>query len=428
MGKKWLKGCLCLSLAGILLAGCGKNDAGDDKKEKSDASDKIVWAGWSGEEDATKGIIKSMVDTFNEKSDVKAEWLGWPYADTQQQLIIRNSGSEQLDVAQVDITMFGALSKMGILEDVSKVVGEDYLSENFSEETLEIGRVDGQQLAVPWSTAPMEMVYNKELLEKVGYDEAPATIKEFEDCMKKLKELDDSIIPYGVATKEGTMSTDFQPWLWTFGGSLLEDGKVSINNEAGKEAVNWYKSLLDNDFIQMNITRFDARQMFSEGKMAFYDDAIIAKGVAESSGMDTDKIGVMKRPVKDEGDSSQAANWGHLLVVFKKSANLEAAGELIKTILSDDISLKYLESNGMPPVVKNVIEGDEVKKNEWVNDWLHIESDQRTLEFALMDNGSELNNIVVEELQGMLGGDKSIEDGLQKLSDRLSEALEGDDL
>ncbi len=389
----------------------------------------LVWASWSSLEDSTKDVISGLADSYNKKGGSQVEVIGWPWADTQQQLIIRSQGSEQLDMAQVDIGMFGALSEMDILVDFNELLGADYLAENYDAAALEVGNVNGKQVGMPWSIASIGMVYNPTLLAAVGYEEPPTTIEEFEACMKALKEYDPEIIPYGVSTKDATMATDFQPWLWTFGASLLDDsGNVGINSEKAAECVSWYKSLLDNEYIQMNIARSDARTLFAQGKMAFYDDAISCNGVAISNGVDEanlDKfIRPMSRPVLKAGDVPQAAMWGHLLVVFKSSEAQAQAADFIKHVVSEENALIYLNSNGMLPVLKSAIASDDVKNNAWASKWLTITENGRKLEFALMSNGGELNNTVVEELQAALLGSKEIPKALEDTQTRLEKYMQ----
>ena len=70
----------------------------------------IVWAGWSGEEEATKDIFQKMMDTYEAETGNTVTWVGWTWADTAQQLLIRVQGGEQLDIAQTDISIFNTVA------------------------------------------------------------------------------------------------------------------------------------------------------------------------------------------------------------------------------------------------------------------------------------------------------------------------------
>lgn len=280
--------------------------------------------------------------------------MGWTWADTAQQLLIRNQGSEQLDLAQVDIGIFNTVAQAGVLADWNDILGEEYLKENFTQSALDVGNVDGKQLALPWSMASITMVYNPEILARAGWDTVPTTMEEFEQCLADVAALGEGIVPYGVSTKDDICAGDFMPWLWTFGGAIFgEDGSVTINSEAAVECVKWYQDMLAKGYIAMDTGRSEARQMFAQGKMAFYDDAVVAKGQAVSNGVAPEDVvnvcSAMPRPVLNAGDQPQSTMWGHMLVIFDKSEYKEQAADLALTLVSDDVAMDYFTNNGMPP-------------------------------------------------------------------------------
>lgn len=166
------------------------------------AQESIVWAGWSGEEEACKDIFGRMMTAYETQTGNDVNWIGWTWADTTQQLLIRLQGGEQLDVARVDIGIFNTLAQAGVLADMNEIVGKEYLAENFEEAALAVSQVNGEQLAMPWSMASITMVYNPELLAKAGWTEVPKTVEEFEKCLADVKALDPSIVPYAVSTKD----------------------------------------------------------------------------------------------------------------------------------------------------------------------------------------------------------------------------------
>ena len=53
---------------------------------------------------------------------------------------------------------------------------------------------------------------------------------------------------------------------------------MTINSQATIDCLNyWYKSLLDKGYIAMDTGRGDSRQLFAQGKIAFYDDAVVPR-------------------------------------------------------------------------------------------------------------------------------------------------------
>lgn len=438
---------LAAALAGVLslslLAGCGPtasdpgtspsasqpsaSQSGAPATEPSAEGVNIVWAGWSGEEEASKDIFQRMIDTYEQQSGNTVTWVGWTWADTAQQLLIRTQGGEQLDLAQVDIGIFNTVAQAGVLADWNEILGEDYMKETFEQSALDVGNIDGQQLGMPWSMASISMVYNPEILSAAGWDEVPVTIAEFEQCLADIKSSNPDVVPYAVSTKDATCAGDFMPWLWTFGGAIFnEDGSVAINSDAAVACVEWYQSLMEKGYIAMDTGRGEARQLFAQGKVAFYDDAVLAKGQAVSNGVDPDEVvnvcSAMNRPVLNEGDQPQSTMWGHMLVVFKDSEYKEQAAELAQTLVSDEVAMDYFTNNGMPPVTKSAAALDEVKNDAYLNGFLESTSTARLEETARMANANEVKTIITEELQYALLGQKTAEQAVSDMAARL-EAL-----
>ena len=400
--------------------------AGGSAEAQAEGPATIVWAGWSGEEEASKAIFEEMRSGYESESGNKVNWVGWTWADTAQQLLIRLQGGEQLDIAQADIGIFNTIAQTGTLADLNEIFGAEYLASTFPEATLEVGRIDGKQLGLPWSMAAITMVYNPEILKRAGWDNPPATVAEFEECMADIAALGEGIIPYGVSTKDATAAGDLMPWLWTFGTTIFnEDGSVNLG-EGAVETIQWYKDLLDKGYIQMDIGRGDARQLFAQGKMAFYDDAVLAKGQAVAAGVDPAEVvnvcSAMPRPVLNEGDDPQSTMWGHMLVIFDTSKYKDEAADFAKYLVSDDVALKYFEQNGMPPVTISASENEAVTNDQYLKGFMDSTATAKLDETARMINANEIKTIIVEELQATLLGQTTAEECVEALRTRL-EAL-----
>lgn len=409
-------------------AGTAKDDAADNSGASELAAEggkNVVWAGWSGEEEASKDIFQRMMKTYEDASGNTVTWVGWTWADTAQQLLIRTQGGEQLDLAQADIGIFNTIAAADVLADWNEILGEDYLKENFEQSALDVGNIDGKQLGLPWSMASITMVYNPEILTAAGWDKVPATIEEFEQCMADIKAYNPEIIPYAVSTKDATCAGDFMPWLWTFGGAIFnDDGTVAIDSDAAVKCVAWYQKLMEKGYIAMDTGRGEARQMFAQGQVAFYDDAVVAKGQAVNNGVAPEDVvkvcSAMSRPVLNAGDQPQSTMWGHMLVTFKNSEYQQEAADLAKTLVSDEVAMEYFKNNGMPPVTKSMAAKDEVKNDAYLNGFLQATATARLEETARMTNAGEMKTILTEELQYALLGQKTAEQAVADMAARLS--------
>ncbi|MDR1863265.1 MAG: extracellular solute-binding protein, partial [Treponema sp.] len=261
-------------------------------------------------------------------------------------------------------------------------------------------------------------------LSQAGFAEPPKTIAEFERCLEAVSKLPGDIIPYGVATKDATAANDFMPWLWTFGGRIYDaGGNVTVNSAQGVQALAWYKSLMDKKYIRTNMSRFDSRKLFAQGRIAFYDDAILAKGILTGNGIPADRLSQlarpMVRPVLKAGDTSRSMMWGHMLVVFDKSPSKSDAVAFAKHLVSQPVSMRYFTQNGMPPVLKPVLASQEVQSDFWVSNWSKITATGELGEFDLSPQKNQLTTILVEELQACLMGDKTPQRAADDAASRL---------
>lgn len=388
----------------------------------------LVWCGWSGEEASTKPSLEKMMEGWNSANEQQVSWVGWPWEDTLQQLLIRSSGSEALDVAQVDSSMFPALIEAGLLEDLSTLIDPAWLEENFPESALNFGRKDGIQYGMPWTTASIGMTYNPTILASVGYDAPPTTLAEFEECLAKLRESDKDLIPYALSTKDSTATADFMPWLWAFGGSVFnENGECVLDSQECIDTLTWYQKMAEAGCIKANMSRFDARQLYAMGKVAFYDDAIMARSICASNGVaeaDLDKtILPMLRPVLNDGDAPSSSMWGHLLVVFKNSADKAAAAEFVKYLVSEEVSLNYFNECDMLPVMNSALAADVVVNNPWSCAWSQISATGREDELKFYANNNELTTIISEEVQAVVIGEKTPEEAAKSMKTRFDNAM-----
>ncbi|WP_171628323.1 ABC transporter substrate-binding protein [Paenibacillus plantarum] len=392
----------------------------------------MTFVSWSSEETTGKSIIQDgMVGSWNKKETAfPIKTVGYPWDKSLEQIILKSQAKQDMDIAQVDITWFNTLNKMGVMVDLNTLLDPQWIKDNFDEAALKAGQVDGKQYALPWTVAAISMLYNPVITEKAGITGVPATLQQFEEALAKVKASNPDVIPYAAMTKNGAnISQDFQTWLWTNGGSVFDaSGNVTINNDKGVQTLTWFKGLFDKGYIKMDIDRVEARNLFSQNKVAFYDDSIVARGFQVSKGIsDADMpkhLVPMPRPVAKEGDKQQAKLWGHYLMVSKDSKNPKKAAEFIKSILTDqELAIKYFKSASTPPVIKKIADLPEVKNDAYTTGYLKIAASSKAGETEKYAQSKTMDQVISEEIQAALLNAKTPQKAMDDAAARLKETL-----
>lgn len=385
----------------------------------------IVFSGWGDEEAASKPIFNWMMGSFAKKTSTKVSWVGWPYQNTLQQLVLRDKAKQAPDIAQLDMNWVTTFSKLNALVDLNKVFGKANLEKLISPTLLKLGQRDGKQVALPWTTASIALVANTDLLKKAGITTMPTTTAEFAADLQKIKTAEPDVIPYALDTKTAGLITPFlEPWLWTFGGAILKNGKVAINSPGTVAALTYLSDLISKGLIAKDVDIFDARTLFAQGKVAFYDDAIIARSVAQA----TDKsfganVLPVPRPVVKSGQAPQSEQWGHVLVLFKKSAPVTAsspAAKFMQYLVSPPVALKYFANQSLLPVTKAALKSPQLKKDPYFKIWATITATSRIDETALYANGSQISTVVGQDAQAAYLGQSSPADAAKQIAKDLA--------
>ncbi|WP_426518752.1 ABC transporter substrate-binding protein [Diaminobutyricibacter sp. McL0618] len=393
-----------LAGAAIVLSGCSAPAAAPSKGIKGVD---ITFGGWGGEEGATKADFDGFQSSFTKSTGANVQWVGASYDQVQQQLALKAT-SDPVDVAQVDIGWITSFAAKNQLEDLNTVYGKETLASLYPKNLLELGQRNGKQVALPWTIASISLVANMDVLKAAGITEVPKTTDEFRTDLAAIKASQPGVIPYALNTKTaGLVSPFLQPWIWTFGGSLYNKGKVTAGDEGTSKAFDYIDGLVKDGLVQKGVDIFSARTLFAQGKVAFYDDAIIARGLVTDKARSAAVMPVA-RPVVISGDKPQSIQWGHALVMFKKDrtkAQLEAAKEFMSWLQDPKVVGSYFTSQGLLPATTAGL----AKKpaDDYSKQWIAITATSRPDETASYANGAQIATIVGQHGEAAYNGIES---------------------
>jgi multiple sugar transport system substrate-binding protein len=408
--------------AGSLLAACAPSTSAPTAPPAGagiadDGVKEFGLTSWAFNEANTKQPLQDIVDRYTgANAGVKISTPSFPYNDYLNQLLLQVQGGSITGAMQLDVAWLATLAATGKLVDLSSVATADY-----TDSALALGRASNVQYALPWTQAGIGILANQEILTRAGVTKLPVTIEEFEAAMAAIKGL--GITPYAAMTKPDQLK-DIIPWMWTFGATLVDNGKITIGDDASVEAVTWYKKIYDLKFSAPDVNRVDARALFSQGKTAFYEDAISGKSTVAKASPDPDlasKVVPLARPVRKSGDKPRHLAWGQVVAVFN-GKGAAAAANFAKTITSDpSYSIPWFTKAGLPPTTKAGLAASEVTSDKYTSDFAsRVGANSSADPFWVFPQFAQMETALAQAVQGILIGKTSVKDGLVAARDQMS--------
>jgi len=259
---------------------------------------------------------------------------------------------------------FAAAKNLIPLDDVLDSISKDKFVELQKEAYVVY---EGVTYAIAWWSETRVLFYHKDLLEKAGV-KPPTTWDELSAAAKTLTKGDQYGFIFGT---EGAAAGQFWiPLGMSAGGVVLDkDGKVTINSQPFKDALNFSASFIkDKSMPEAAVTYKSAEttKLFQLKQVAMSvgngDNLESLRGIDPNLAAN---IGVVQMPVKKAGDISRSFLGGFLLFAFKGAKNPEGAKALIKFMYGDPWYSEYMQkTNGAAlPVLKATINTDFYQKD-----------------------------------------------------------------
>jgi multiple sugar transport system substrate-binding protein len=337
----------------------------------------IRFAGWIGMEESTAKQFDHMVDEFKLKHpNVNIEYEGVAWENTRQQLLLEAASGNPPCVAQVAAPWIGQFAYSGAIEPLETMAADilpNYVGGVVDSYTFPGADGTAHTWGLPWVAVHDTIFYNTELMRRAELDETklPSTIDEFYETVKAIAALGtdeqgNKIWGYTTGTDRSELTANvFNAWLFNFGGDVLdENGQVIINNEAGVEALSFWKKLVDEGIMPAGFPFRDQYNVLVNYQSGGFSDGSYARDVlriTSGKGEEFDKdFAVGLRPSKEASDNPadhKAIFHHHTLVLFSQCEEKEMAYEFIKFLSTDpDITLYYAQGSSLFPLYQPALE------------------------------------------------------------------------
>lgn len=248
----------------------------------TNAATTINLTNWQGEEPGFKDWWNGVIAAFEEANpDVKINVQNIPFKDYVSQLTVRMASGRPPELLTLPIDGFATFAPQGWLSDLGDLIEGTPITSNWSDLQSEMvweGKTEGVLLG----SHSFMLFYNESLLQKAGLT-PPTSFDDFATAVSKATDRDAGI--FGIAavtTEHPTLTVDLLRYADWQGHPLIKDGRYNLTDPGVIAAVENYRKIVGGNAALGNNSTV-ARQLFTEGKAAFFIDGPFFNSALEKS-------------------------------------------------------------------------------------------------------------------------------------------------
>ncbi len=338
----------------------------------------IKMSNWLQVEVSTAGIFKKMIAEFERKNPgIKVETIGLPFNQYKDQVLVMSTSGNAPDVIMGNSQMMVSFDGSGILTPLKGLISSKVLNDIFPN-NLEGTTFQGKIMALSWAPHPIAMFYNKELFKQAGLDpeKAPKTWDEMMNAAKKvaaLKKDKDGNQIYGIALPNAKVSHSgsvAMGVIYTYGGQFIDrKGKVVFDNQGTKDALKFFKDMVDSGVMPSGMEIKDVRGLFASGKVGMIFDGDFGRNTFRTlsgKGQEFDNImGVGIIPTGKTG-KSETVYTEHELAIAKTSKQKKAAAALVEFLMSKENMIIYHKDQAILSARKSIASLPEMNEDNYM--------------------------------------------------------------
>lgn len=378
--KKWM----LFLMSGIMLwtGGCslGTSNPGQESGQTTTQSSATRESGAPGDtlskqpvtiKIANYAILEKGYDVFWENvkkgfeeqyPDIKIEWVTAPYGEILSQVVNMAGGGDKVDCIFSELTWIPDLVDAGLAAPMDSVLDPEFL-EDYYPNILEAHKVDGKLYGVPLYVSPFILFYNKDLFAKAGLDpdQPPKTYEEMLAMSEKLSQLKtedgNKVYAFGEPTASVIEIGSYtQSMVANFGGRVLdENGKLDIENEGFREAMDMLKLLDEKGYNPQNAKPKDLRNLFALGQLAMYYDKSGGINGVKSINPEAEKFAATAPPLVGGTGMGASTLQSHCFVMLDNGdARRQAVKSFVQYVISPEVMNDYIKIAPWFPAKKSM--------------------------------------------------------------------------
>ncbi len=431
VSKKFLVLCLALMLSLVTACGNGSDSTNNNSDSSADTSTNSVekqklvfWYSHTGEEGQ---YYVDAVNAFNASQDVyEVEPLS---VTDQQKYIVAMAGNEAPDIVEVSNQNIITYAGQGLIEPLSEYAQKDnYKMEGvYAEQAMIANTLDETLYGVPLSSVIIQMFYNKDILDELGYDAPPTTMEELYKMAIEATQTDES----GTITRLGyplfPLASARQELIYAFGGRWWsEDGLTVTPNDPqildslamNVEYREQYGIQKVQEFVATaNTNRYTENDMFFAGKQLFRFDGTWLATMIDNYNSDLN-YGVALIPgTEAHPDDLGASRYETTsLAIPVVATEKQGAWEFIKFLSNSEETKKLLLGNGNLPALLSLYDDEDILTQPNFDIFVEALKLEKGIQYPKITDLAKYNSLIESYLDYVYNGLATPEEAMENLA------------
>ena len=359
-----------LALGAIIVSACG---ASSTSSPPTNQKATITFAQFESSGSDLKDQYAAMIADFEQKNpNITVNLQAIPIDDYDHQLITECAGGNCPDVSIAIGNDIALLTEAHLTVDLSSYAKD--LIPTFASGPVKAAQYNGKQYAIPWAAADIVMIYNRDIMTKVGLDptKPPTSISEMMSDIATAQSKIPGVVGLGIDTSKRTISLDFQlPFLNAFGANPIKNGKPDANTPQMVAYLDWIRKIMGSHQSLPGKNLGGFRALDAQGNVLFAEDGPWFKAVLQAQNKLTDQqlyatwgfaaIPGSPAPGVTDGANHPGVTVGgdHQLVMMAPSPNKQAAWTFMKYLASDPVAIAQYDVSGGQgiPATGKIVQG-----------------------------------------------------------------------
>lgn len=411
MKKRIMSVCLAGLMATSLTACGGSDITGAEAAENEEQKLSIALRGG-----VYADVIKECLPEFEKENHVTIDVQELSEEDLHTSVALDATSAEgAYDMVMVDGSWMAEYTQAGILSNLTDLGYE--LDDDIIEATTSICYVDDSIYLAPYYGNVTVLMMNKENVENAGYtiDTVDSLDAVLDICQEAKKEGKNGFLYRG--DNQNNLVVDFLPILLSCGGWVVDDdNQPTVNNKEFVEAMNYYMELIQTGEAQVK-----------DDLVASIDSGSATMGVAwpgwytptEESAADYIALNGKKSEDSQAYNANVYGIW--CLGIPQNSQNKELAAKLLTYLMDPEVQYDTVEMGGVPCRYSSL--QDEAVLAQYPQYEVVCQALEKGVYRPVIAEWTEFYTILGSEMDNIMNGAKTVEDGLNDAQEQLEELM-----